>query len=96
MVVFLIMADEKKGSFGTADRFFSKASGWLSERISAFVAFLFLLFGAGALYATFVVPRISGYEPYLLAAPFLLALIAYYNRTVATVLFIGLLIMFIV
>jgi len=89
------MTEEKKeGILGRTDRYFSKISNWLSERISAFVAFLFVLFGAGALYATFIVPRLPEYGPYLLAAPFVLALIAYYNRAAATILFAGLLLMF--
>jgi len=87
--------DKKEDVLGRADKYFSRVSSWLSERISAFVAFLFLLFGAGALYATFVIPRLPEYTPYLLAAPFVLALIAYYNRTAATILFAGLLLIFV-
>jgi hypothetical protein len=90
------MADEKKEDvLGRTDKYFSRISEWLSARISAFVAFLFLLFGAGALYATFIIPRLPEFGPYLLAAPFVLALIAYYNRTAATILFAGLLLMFV-
>lgn len=90
------MAEEKKEDIlGRTDRYFSRISGWLSERISAFVAFLFLLFGAGAVYATFIVPRLPEFAPYLLAAPFVLALIAYYNRTAATILFAALLLFFV-
>jgi len=89
------MAEEKKEDvLGRADRYFSRISDWLSARISAFVAFLFVLFGAGALYATFIVPIQPEYGPYLLAAPFVLALIAYYNRAAAAILFAGLLLMF--
>lgn len=91
------MAEEKeKTGPGTADRYFAKISKWLGERISAFVAFLFLLFAAGALYGTFIVSRLPQYSPYLLGAPIALALIAYYNRTAAVVLFAGIVLLFVI
>ncbi len=90
--------DEEKGSdiLGRADRYFAKISGWFSERIAAFVAFLFLLFGAGAVYGAVVVPQFSSYGAYLLIAPLALALVAYYNRGAATILFAGLVLLFVV
>ncbi len=91
------MAEEKDSvGLGTADRYFAKVSAWLSERIAAFVAFLFLLFAAGAVYGTVIVPKFPQYEFYLVAAPIGLALIAYYNRGVATVLFAGLVLLFVI
>jgi hypothetical protein len=90
------MADEKGSvSLGTADKYLGKVSNWLSERIAAFVAFLFLLFGAGAVYGAVIVPRFSQLGFYLLAAPVVLALVAYYNRSVATLLFAGLVLFFV-
>jgi len=90
------MAEEKEASvLGRADTYFSRISTWLSARIAAFVAFLFLLFGAGAIYGAFIVPRMAEYSPYLLAAPFALALIAYYSRGAATIMFAGLILLFV-
>ena len=82
-------------SLGRVDNYFDKISSWLSARISAFVAFLFLLFAAGAFYGTFVVAKFPSMSIYLLGAPIVLALVAYYNRTAATVLFAGLILIFI-
>ena len=89
------MAEEEDSTIlGRTDKYFSKISNWLSERIAAFVAFLFLLFGAGAAYGTFIVPSFGQYSVYLLAAPFGLAAVAYYNRGLAAILFIGLILVF--
>jgi hypothetical protein len=91
------MAEEKaEPKAGRVDRYFDRFSSWLSERIAAFVAFLFLLFAAGAFYGTFIVSRFPEYGFYLLAAPIVLALIAYYNRTLATVLLAALVLIFLV
>ncbi|MCX6798661.1 MAG: hypothetical protein NTW59_01020 [Candidatus Diapherotrites archaeon] len=86
---------EAKDDIGTADKWFGKLSDWLGEKISAFVAFLFLLFAAGALYGTFIVPRFQQLGALLLAAPIVLAAVAYYNRAAALVLFGGLMLFFI-
>ena len=89
------MADEEGSvSLGRVDKYFDRVSSWLSERIAAFVAFLFLLFGAGAIYGAVIVPRFSQYGFYLLGAPLVLALIAYYNRPAATLTFAGLVLFF--
>jgi len=87
--------DKAEKALGSADKYFDKLSSWLSERIAAFVSFLFLLFGAGAIYGTYVIPRFPGYEFYLLAAPIGIALVAYYNRSLATILFAGLVLFFV-
>lgn len=90
------MAEEKEGSKESrADKYFEKASSWLGERISRFVSFLFLLFGAGAIYGAIIVPRFPDYSIYLIGTPLVLALIAYYNRGVATILFFGLVLLFV-
>lgn len=88
------MAEEKEAKIGGSDRLFARLSNWLSERIAAFVAFLFVLFGAGAIYGAAIVPRFPGYEPYLLIAPFGVALLAYYSRGLAIALFVGLVLLF--
>lgn len=90
------MGEEKDASKeGRADKYFEKASAWLGERISRFVSFLFLLFFAGAIYGAVIVSKFPGHSIYLLGAPALLALVAYYNRIVAAVLFAGLVMIFV-
>lgn len=86
---------EQTEVLGIVDKYFAKMSGWLGKRISAFVAFLFILFAAGAIYGAFVVPHFGRFGIWLLAAPLALALIAYYNRTAAAILFAGLIILFV-
>jgi len=80
---------------GEADRLFGKLSGWLGRKISTFVAFLFLLFAAGAFYGSLIVPRAGQWGALLLAAPLALAVIAYYSRGTALILFIGIALIFI-
>jgi len=90
------MAEEKANSKDSrADKYFGKASDWLGERIARFVSALFLLFFAGGVYGAVIVSKFPGHSIYLLGAPAILALVAYYNRGVATVLFVGLVIIFI-
>lgn len=79
------------GVLGIIDRIFDKASSYLSDRISAFVAFIFVMIALGTFYGTYFVPRFPNLEIYLLLAPLGLALIAYYNRTFATILFAAIL-----
>ncbi len=88
------MAEEENtpsSTLGMIDKAFDKFSSYLSDRISAFVAFLFLLITIGAFYGYLIVPRFPELSFYLLIAPIALALIAYYNRTFASILFVGLL-----
>jgi len=92
---YLGMGDDAAKALGKVDGYFDRFSSWLSARISAFVAFLFLLFTAGAIYGTFIVARFPDIGIYLLGAPIALALVAYYNRTAATILFAGLILLFI-
>ena len=73
---------------GEADKFFGKIADYFSEKITAFVVFLFLLFGAGMLYGRYVVMNSIVPEIYLLALPFLVAAIAYYNRFFAVIVFV--------
>jgi hypothetical protein len=86
---------EQAQALGVTDRYFARLSGWLGKRISAFVAFLFALFAAGAMYGALVVPHFGQFGAWLLVAPMALALIAYYNRAVATMLFAGIIVIFV-
>ena len=88
------MAEEAKPSspiMGKVDKVFDKFSSYLNARISVFVAFLFMLIALGTFYGYFIIPRFQELSLYLLIAPVVLAIIAYYNRTFASILFIGLL-----
>ncbi|MBN1940826.1 MAG: hypothetical protein JW772_01445 [Candidatus Diapherotrites archaeon] len=70
------------------ERRISGVANYLSAGISRFVAFLFFLFGIGAFFGAFVYTSFPKLGIYLIVAPLLLGLIAYYNKTVAIVLFI--------
>jgi len=88
------MGDDEKPvvpAFGTIDKVFDRFSSYLSERISAFVAFLFLLIFMGTIYGYVIIPRFPQFALYLLVAPLILALISYYNRTFASIMFVLLL-----
>ena len=79
------------GKIGRVDRAFERVSSYLSDRISAFVAFIFVMIALGTFYGIYFVPRFPNLEIYLLLAPLGLALVAYYNRTFATILFAAIL-----
>jgi len=91
------MAEEKaKKPDSRTDQYFGKMFAWLSERIAAFVAFLFLLFAAGAGYGAIIITKFADVSAWLLLAPIGIAVIAYYNRGVASVLFAGLVLLFVI
>lgn len=69
------------------DAFFSKMSGYVGEKVSAFVAFLFLILAIGIFIGYFVMTREPGYIHYAILVPVILGLIAYYNRAIAMLLF---------
>ncbi len=76
------------------DRFFGWLAGYLVERIQLFVAFLFMLLGVGVLLGRFIVTQHPQIELFLLAGPFVFALVSYYSRTFAIIAFIALLLVF--
>ncbi len=75
-------------AFGRVDSLFDKFSSYLSARVSTFVAFLFVLIAFGGFYGYFIVTRFPELSIYLLITPLVIALIAYYNRTFATIMFL--------
>jgi hypothetical protein len=87
------MADGKSME-SRADGFFEKIGKYLVDKISRFVTFLYLLVGLGAIYGRFVIPRFPGLELYLLGLPFVIALLAYYNRVIAIISFVVLILFF--
>ncbi len=92
------MADEETGetaveaSVGKLDSWYEKIMGYITNRVSSFVAFLFFLFTLGAFFGLAVATKAPHLAPYFVIVPALLGLIAYYNRTFATVMFLLLLV----
>ncbi|MCR4368856.1 MAG: hypothetical protein NUV67_03040 [archaeon] len=84
---------EKKDS--TTDSFFSRLEGYISGGISRFVAFLFFLVTIGAFYGYFLSKRDTDASQYLLLAPAVIGLLAYYDRAFALIIF-ALLVVFVI
>lgn len=80
-------SESQAKSPGGIDGFFSKMSGYLDEKVSAFVAFLFLVLATGIFIGFFVMTREPEYIYHAILAPVILGLIAYYNRAIAMLLF---------
>jgi len=80
----------KPGS--TADKFFSSIGNYITAGISRFVAFLFILISLGAFYGFLVSSRQGDAGVFLLIAPAIAGLIAYYNRAFASAILIVLII----
>lgn len=79
---------------GKVDSVFQRVINYVGKRISNFVAFLFFLFTAGMVFGVIIAFRFPSFMHWFILAPAVMGLIAYYNRTIATILFIGLLIFF--
>lgn len=73
------MADKQR-----TDTFFADISKWFTKTVSRFVAAIFLIFGLGQIYAIW-----SAGNTLLFALPFLLALLAYYNRDFAILVLVA-------
>lgn len=86
------MGDDKKAKSKT-DSIFSQIEKWITKALGSFVAALFLIFGAGALFGASV---IGTQHAWLLFAPFALALLAYYNRDFAVAGFVLFLLLFLI
>ncbi|MFH1256935.1 MAG: hypothetical protein V1494_06625 [Candidatus Diapherotrites archaeon] len=82
------MAEEKKSSGSRTDSWFDKLSDYVTGTISGFVAFLFFLFAAGAVYGALIVAKGSPFGGYLIVLPAVLGLITYYSRDIALVVFV--------
>ncbi len=70
------------------DGLFEKVQKYVTVKIGAFVAFVFLVFAAGAYAAIFVATRWPNSEWLIIAGPALAGIIAYYNRGFASVVFV--------
>jgi len=73
------------------DSFFTTISGKIEGNVSAFVAFLFIIITVGIFIGHIVTIRAPEQTYTALLVPLVLALIAYYNRAIATALFVLLL-----
>lgn len=79
---------EQENALGKVDKFFSKMSGYVTKKVSAFVAFLFLLLGVGILIGYWVTLNAPEYIYFTMLAPLFLGLLSYYNRALAMALFL--------
>jgi len=73
---------------GKVDNWFVKIEKYVTGVIGAFVAFLFLIFAAGAAFALFVAEQWPEKAFLVVLIPAVSGMLAYYNRTYATVAFI--------
>ena len=82
------MGDDK--SSGKVDSWFGKIQNYVTGIIGAFVAFLFLIFAAGAAFALFVAEAWPEKAFLVVLIPAASGILAYYNRTYATIAIIAL------
>ena len=83
--------EEKKAGNGggknfMVDRFISGLTDWIAEGIGKFVAFILFMVTVGAVFGYFVAVR--DLNALWLMAPAVVGLIAYYERDIAIVLFV--------
>jgi len=81
------MGEESKP--GKVDSWFGKIQNYVTGIIGAFVAFLFLIFAAGAAFALFVAEQWPEKAFLVVLIPAVAGMLAYYNRTYATIAFIA-------
>ena len=79
------MGDDKEQK---ADPWFEKIQKYVTGKIGAFVAFLFLLIAGGAALAMFVIEQWPEAAPMTIIVPAIAGIIAYYNRTFALIAFV--------
>lgn len=77
------------------DNLFIDVGNYIIDHIQRFVAFLFFLVAIGAFYGFFITNAEPGLQPFLLIAPLLVGLLAYYNRAFSLFAF-ALLVLFVV
>jgi hypothetical protein len=80
------MGEEKKG--GKVDGLFNGIKKYVSERIGAFVAFLFFLVALGAFMAMVVMKKWPEYTYLTVIIPIIAGIISYRNRAIALGLFL--------
>jgi len=89
------MAEEEKPTESpavkTLDNLYDRLSSYLSERVGNFVAFIFFTMTIGAIIGSYAVTHHPNLAFYVIMGPAVLGLAAYYNRDIATFLFVILL-----
>jgi hypothetical protein len=70
------------------DSWFEKIQNYVTAKIGAFVAFLFLLYAAGALTAIIIMTKYPQQAFLVALIPAAAGVLAYYNRAFATVAFV--------
>ncbi|MBI4044913.1 MAG: hypothetical protein HY392_04340 [Candidatus Diapherotrites archaeon] len=78
------------------DSVFQKINDYLTDKIAGFVAFLFILIFIGVVFTVIVLKIPPSETNPILLAPLVAAVIAYYNRDIAVILFLGLILIFII
>ena len=76
------MADSKKAG-QRVDSIFEKFGEFVTNTIKRFAAFLFFLFGLGAVFGAFFASN-----PLVLFIPFAIAILAYYSRDFAIIILV--------
>jgi ABC-type multidrug transport system fused ATPase/permease subunit len=89
-------AKAESNDIHSVDQWFNKVLEYIGQKISTFIAFLFFLFTMGAVFGAVSIVRFPEYAPIMIFAPAALGLVAYYNRTIATIAFIVLIVLFII
>ncbi len=89
------MGEEKNSSVGKTDKWYNKVMGYLTGQISKFVAFLYLVMAIGIVIGGLVITKTPHLFPIVVGFYAVSGLIAYYNRDIATILFVLFLIFFI-
>ncbi len=69
------------------DKWINKIQDYIATRISAFVAFMFLLVALGSSITILVITKWPEYTFLTVLGPVTAGIIAYYNRTIAVILF---------
>lgn len=65
----------------------NKMMEYVTEQIADFIAFLFVLFSLGAIYGWWIISKVPHLTAELLFVPLALAVVAYYNRDFAAIIF---------
>lgn len=89
--MFYMSENKKEQQSSILDKLFNDLLNYITKNISIFVAFLFTLISIGAVIGYFI--GIRREDEWLIIAPAIVGLIAYYNRGFALALFVLLLIL---
>ncbi|HNV01036.1 MAG TPA: hypothetical protein PKK60_01255 [archaeon] len=77
------------------DEIYSKIQKKVTGSISEFVAFFFFVIALGSLITIYIITQFPQHSFWVVLTPALAGLIAYYNRTFATIIFLGIMLLLI-